>query len=184
MIGMPELGDRQPTETGLEEIQTFADHDREQPARDPDHREYGKGRRAPRSREVARGTMARDRTVLRASRRQRSTRRRAARTRGSRTRTATTRSRARPPRVVFRTSPTCPRRHRMRAGSCVPMASLGSLVRSSEPNAPPVTMIGPSAPNGPPVPMATAADSGFATAARGAMRLWRVRIDSMASGIP
>ena len=54
----------------------------------------------------------------------------------------------------------------------------------SDPNAPPVTMIGPSAPNGPPVPMATAADSGLATAAGGAMRLWRVRIDSIASGIP
>src|SRR5256714_10070186 len=39
----------------------------------------------------------------------------------------------------------------------------------SDPNEPPVTMIGPSAPNGPPVPMAMAADSGLATAVRGAM---------------
>ncbi len=41
----------------------------------------------------------------------------------------------------------------------------------SEPIAPPVTMIGPSAPNGPPVPIATAAEAGLATAARGAIRL-------------
>ncbi len=53
-----------------------------------------------------------------------------------------------------------------------------------EPNAPPVTMIGPSAPNGPPVPMATAADVGLATAARGETRLCRVRIASIASGMP
>ena len=43
---------------------------------------------------------------------------------------------------------------------------------SSEPSAPPVTMIGPSAPNGPPVPMAIAAESGLAMAVRGAIRLW------------
>ena len=42
---------------------------------------------------------------------------------------------------------------------------------SSEPIAPPVTMMGPSAPNGPPVPMAMAADRGLATAVRGAIRL-------------
>ncbi len=53
-----------------------------------------------------------------------------------------------------------------------------------DPSAPPVTMIGPSAPNGPPVPMATAADVGFATVARGEMRLCRVRIASIASGMP
>ena len=46
----------------------------------------------------------------------------------------------------------------------------GSTWPSNDPMAPPVTMIGPSAPNGPPVPMATAADNGLATAARGAMR--------------
>src|SRR5262245_56601399 len=55
---------------------------------------------------------------------------------------------------------------------------------TSDPRAPPVTMIGPSAPNGPPVPIATAADDGFATAARGETRLWRVRIASIASGMP
>ena len=55
---------------------------------------------------------------------------------------------------------------------------------SSEPIAPPVTMIGPSAPNGPPVPMAMAADSGLAIAVRGAMRLCWLRIASIASGMP
>ena len=55
---------------------------------------------------------------------------------------------------------------------------------SSEPSDPPVTMIGPSAPNGPPVPMATAADTGLATAVRGWMRLWRTSTASIASGIP
>ena len=45
-------------------------------------------------------------------------------------------------------------------------------------------MIGPSAPNGPPVPMAIAADSGLATAVRGAIRLWRVSTASIASGMP
>ena len=55
---------------------------------------------------------------------------------------------------------------------------------SSEPMAPPVTMIGPSAPNGPPVPMATAADSGLAIAVRGATRLWRTSTASIASGMP
>jgi hypothetical protein len=54
----------------------------------------------------------------------------------------------------------------------------------SEPIAPPVTMIGPSAPKGPPVPMAMAAETGLAIAVRGAMRLWRRRIASIASGIP
>src|SRR5690606_36040638 len=54
----------------------------------------------------------------------------------------------------------------------------------SDPSDPPVTMIGPSAPNGPPLPMAVAADSGLATAVRGATRLWRWRIDSIASGMP
>jgi hypothetical protein len=55
---------------------------------------------------------------------------------------------------------------------------------SSEPRAPPVTMMGPSAPNGPPVPMATAADTGLATAVRGWMRLCFTSTASMASGRP
>ena len=55
---------------------------------------------------------------------------------------------------------------------------------SSEPSAPPVTMIGPSAPNGPPVPIAIAADSGLAIAVRGAIRLWRTSTASIASGMP
>ena len=54
----------------------------------------------------------------------------------------------------------------------------------SDPSAPPVTMIGPSAPNGPPVPIATAAESGFASAARGEIRLCFVRTASMVSGMP
>ena len=54
----------------------------------------------------------------------------------------------------------------------------------SEPMAPPVTMIGPSAPNGPPVPMLIAADSGFAIAVRGWMRLCLVSTASIASGMP
>ena len=55
---------------------------------------------------------------------------------------------------------------------------------SSEPIAPPVTMIGPSAPNGAAVPMATAADTGLATAVRGAIRLCFVSTASIASGMP
>ncbi len=55
---------------------------------------------------------------------------------------------------------------------------------SSEPSAPPVTMIGPSAPNGPPVPMAMAAESGLATAVRGDTRLSRMSTASIASGMP
>jgi hypothetical protein len=55
---------------------------------------------------------------------------------------------------------------------------------TSDPIAPPVTMIGPSAPNGAPVPIATAADVGFAIAARGEIRLWRVRTAPIASGMP
>ena len=55
---------------------------------------------------------------------------------------------------------------------------------TSDPIAPPVTMIGPSAPNGPPVPIATAAESGFAMAVRGATLLRRVSTASIASGMP
>ena len=55
---------------------------------------------------------------------------------------------------------------------------------SSEPIAPPVTMIGPSAPNGAPVPMAMAAEIGLAIAVRGAMRLCLVSTASIASGMP
>src|SRR5690606_10423840 len=55
---------------------------------------------------------------------------------------------------------------------------------SSDPSAPPVTMMGPSAPKGPPVPMAIAADSGLATAVRGSTRLDRRRTASIASGMP
>jgi hypothetical protein len=55
---------------------------------------------------------------------------------------------------------------------------------TSDPIAPPVTMIGPPAPNGPPVPMASAAESGLATAVRGAMRLRRTSTASIASGMP
>ena len=53
-----------------------------------------------------------------------------------------------------------------------------------DPTAPPVMMIGPSAPNGPPAPIEIAAESGFRTATRGSTRLPRIRMDSMASGIP
>src|SRR5437016_6382671 len=55
---------------------------------------------------------------------------------------------------------------------------------NSEPNAPPVMMIGPSAPNGPPVPMEMAEDSGLSTATRADMRLCPMRIASSASGMP
>lgn len=50
--------------------------------------------------------------------------------------------------------------------------------------APPVTMIGPSAPNGLPVPIATTADSGLATAARGEMRACFWVTASIVSGMP
>ena len=53
-----------------------------------------------------------------------------------------------------------------------------------EPSAPPVMMIGPSAPKGPPEPIETADDKGFKTATFGCMRLWPIRIASIASGIP
>ena len=64
-----------------------------------------------------------------------------------------------------------------------------ALVRSknwatSEPNAPPVMMIGPSAPNGPPEPIEIAEESGLSTATRGWMRLPPIRIASIASGMP
>ncbi len=55
---------------------------------------------------------------------------------------------------------------------------------NSEPSAPPVMMIGPSAPNGPPVPIAIAEDSGFRNATFGSIRLWPIRIASIASGMP
>ena len=55
---------------------------------------------------------------------------------------------------------------------------------STEPTAPPVMMIGPSAPNGPPVPMLIAAEIGLSTATRGSTRLPRMRIASIASGMP
>ena len=64
------------------------------------------------------------------------------------------------------------------------LAETWSTCPTSDPRAPPVTMIGPSAPNGPPVPIATAADRGLATAVRGATLLRRVRTASMASGMP
>ena len=54
----------------------------------------------------------------------------------------------------------------------------------SDPNAPPVMMIGPSAPNGPPDPIEIAEESGFSTASFGSTRLPLMRIDSIASGMP
>jgi hypothetical protein len=45
-------------------------------------------------------------------------------------------------------------------------------------------MMGPSAPNGPPDPMEIAEESGLRIATRGSTRLPRIRIASMASGIP
>ena len=60
-----------------------------------------------------------------------------------------------------------------------------SIWANSEPNAPPVMMIGPSAPNGPPVPIAIAADSGLSTRDAGLRSGCRaVRIASIASGMP
>lgn len=55
---------------------------------------------------------------------------------------------------------------------------------STDPHAPPVMMTGPSAPNGPPEPMETAADTGLSAATFGSTLLPRVRIASMASGMP
>ena len=55
---------------------------------------------------------------------------------------------------------------------------------SSEPNAPPVAMIGPSAPKGPPVPMAMAAESGLSSVMRAGMRLRFSSTCSIASGMP
>jgi hypothetical protein len=54
----------------------------------------------------------------------------------------------------------------------------------SEPNAPPVTMIGPSASNGPPVPIEIAEEIGFSSATLALIRLRPIRIASIASGIP
>src|SRR2546428_13110765 len=62
----------------------------------------------------------------------------------------------------------------------------GSVLRSTgerwnawantEPNAPPVAMMGPSAPNGPPVPIAIAEESGLSSATLGSMRQRSIRI--------
>jgi len=54
----------------------------------------------------------------------------------------------------------------------------------SDPNAPPVIMIGPSAPNGPPDPIEIAEDMGFRIATFGSTRLPLIKIASIASGIP
>ena len=59
-----------------------------------------------------------------------------------------------------------------------------STCPTSDPIAPPVWMIGPSAPNGPPVPIAIAAEIGFSSATRGAMRLRFTNTASIASGMP
>jgi len=45
-------------------------------------------------------------------------------------------------------------------------------------------MIGPSAPNGPPDPIEIADESGLRIATFGSTRLWRIRIASIASGMP
>ena len=63
-------------------------------------------------------------------------------------------------------------------------AVMCSVWAMTEPTAPPVMMIGPSAPNGPPLPMLIAAEIGLRTATRGSTRLPRVRIASIASGMP
>ena len=55
---------------------------------------------------------------------------------------------------------------------------------NSEPNAPPVMMIGPSAPNGPPLPIEIADESGLSSATLGWIRLLPIRIASIASGMP
>ena len=61
-------------------------------------------------------------------------------------------------------SPTCPP-PRPPPDSVVRSASVRWIhCATSEPNAPPVIMIGPSAPNGPPEPIAIAAEIGFSTA--------------------
>ena len=54
----------------------------------------------------------------------------------------------------------------------------------SDPNAPPVMMIGPSAPNGPPEPIEIADESGLSIATFGSTRLPLIRIASIASGMP
>ncbi len=54
----------------------------------------------------------------------------------------------------------------------------------SEPNAPPVMMIGPSAPNGPPLPIEIADESGLSSATLALIRLRPIRIASIASGMP
>ena len=55
---------------------------------------------------------------------------------------------------------------------------------NTEPNAPPVAMMGPSAPNGPPVPIAIAEERGLSRATFASMRLRPIRIASIASGMP
>ncbi len=55
---------------------------------------------------------------------------------------------------------------------------------TSEPNAPPVMMIGPSAPNGPPEPMEMAAEIGLSTAMLGSTLAPFSRMASIASGMP
>ena len=53
-----------------------------------------------------------------------------------------------------------------------------------DPNEPPVMMIGPSAPNGPPEPIEMADEIGLSRATLGDIRLWPIRIASIASGMP
>src|SRR5579875_99852 len=55
---------------------------------------------------------------------------------------------------------------------------------NTDPNAPPVMIIGPSAPKGPPEPIAIAVDSGFSIVTFGSILLLLIRIASRASGIP
>ena len=180
---MPELADRQPAEAGLDDEQALADDTASKPHAEPEQRErreHGEpgvvvGRHveqragAEQRACIPPATLAATTSGTKRARRELEEQqldrehdrgeRRAERRRHAR------RGTAREQDLAFR------RRDRI----TWPM---------SEPIAPPVTMIGPSAPNGAPVPMATAAETGLATAVRGAMRLCLVRTASIASGMP
>ena len=169
---VPERGHRQAAEAGLDEEEALADDHREQAARDAEDGEDGKRREAESSRGAATCEQRPGSEQRRVhARRRRSTPTTRGRTRGARIRRAATRSRARPRRAARRRLPPCRPPRRTASRILRSDGDTGITCPMSEPNAPPVTMIGPSAPNGPPVPMATAADSGLATATRGAIRL-------------
>ena len=157
----------------------------EQAAGEPEHREHGERVRGRRSRGPAPRTAARRRTAPSAS----PPATLAATTSGTNARVENSNSSS----SIASTTAASGAPNVAAMPAAAPQASrilrsageTWSTCPSSEPSAPPVTMIGPSAPNGPPVPMAIAADSGLATRrARRDPALLACSTASIASGMP